>query len=141
MSLVDRYGTWALVAGASEGIGAAFARQLAAAGFSVVLVARRSEPLEALAVELRADGREVETRAFDLGGPELERELRAISAAYPIGVVVWNAALSIMAPFAATSLADHHKMIDTNVRGPVTAARIFAEPMAERGRGAIVLLS
>jgi hypothetical protein len=141
MSLVDRYGTWAVVAGASEGIGAAFARQLAAAGFSLVLVARRSEPLDMLAAELRATGRDVETHAFDLGGPDIERELHAIAAAHPIGVVVWNAALSIMAPFVATSLADHHKMIDTNVRGPVTAARIFAESMAERGRGAIVLLS
>jgi hypothetical protein len=138
-TLVDRYGTWAIVAGASEGIGAAFARQLAAAGFSLVLIARRTEPLEALAGELRALGREVDTHALDLGSADLERELRAI--ARPIGVVVWNAALSIMAPFLTTPVADHHRMLDVNARGPVTAARVFAEPMAARGRGAIILLS
>jgi short-subunit dehydrogenase len=138
-TLVDRYGTWAIVAGASEGIGAAFARQLAAAGFSLVLIARRTEPLEALAGELRALGREVDTHALDLGSADLERELRAITR--PIGVVVWNAALSIMAPFLATSVTDHQRMLDINARGPVIAARVFAEPMAARGRGAIILLS
>jgi len=140
--LVDRYGGWALVAGASEGIGAAFAHVLAEAGFSLVLIARRAAPLEELAGELRArHGREVLTRAFDLGAPELEAELRAIGDAHPIGVVVWNAALSIMAPFLATSLADHQRMLDVNARGPITAARVLGEPMAARGRGAIVLLS
>ncbi len=140
--LVDRYGSWALVAGASEGLGAAFADVLAGAGFSLVLIARRAAPLEALAATLRArHGVEVEVRAFDLGMPELERELRAVGEAHPIGVVVWNAALSLMAPFLATPLADHLRMIDVNARGPVTAARVLGEAMAARGRGAIVLLS
>jgi len=101
-TLVDRYGNWALIAGASEGIGAAFARELAVAGFSLVLIARRAAPLEALASELTALGREVEVHALDLATPELERDLRAIAAAHPIGVVVWNAALSVMAPFLTT---------------------------------------
>lgn len=135
------YGTWAVIAGASEGIGAAFARELAAAGYSVVLIARRATPLEALATELRALGREVETHAFDLGGPELERELRAICDARPIGIVVWNAALSVMAPFLETVLDGHRRMLDVNTKGPVTAAHVFGEAMAARGRGAIVLLS
>jgi len=139
--LVDRYGSWALVAGASEGIGAAFARELAAAGCSLVLIARRAEPLEALATELRATGREVITRTLDLGAPGLEAELRALAEAHPIGLVVWNAALSVMAPFLATPLDQHLRMLDVNTRGPVTAARILGEPMAARGRGAIVLLS
>jgi len=140
-TLVDRYGNWALIAGASEGIGAAFAKELAVAGFSLVLIARRAAPLEALAVELRALGREVEVHALDLSTPELESELRAIAAAHPIGVVVWNAALSVMAPFLATPLAEHQRMLDVNARGPVTAAHVFGEAMTRRGRGAIVLLS
>jgi len=129
---------WALVAGASEGIGAAFARELAASGHDLVLIARRPEPLDALAVELRATGRKVETLVLDLGG-ELEPALHAIE--HPIDVVVWNAALSLIGPFLETSLEDHQRMLALNTRGPLTAARIFGAAMAERGRGTIILLS
>lgn len=140
--LVDRYGPWALVAGASEGIGAAFATLLAEAGFDLVLIARRAGPLDALAAELRTRfARQVETYALDLASSELERELRAIADARAIGLVVYNAALSIMAPFVTTPLADHLRMLEINTRGPVTVARVFAEPMVARGRGGIVLMS
>lgn len=129
---------WALVAGASEGIGAAFARELAASGHDLVLIARRQEPLEALAAELRATGRTVETLAVDLGA-DVGPVLRAI--AHPIEVVVWNAALSLLGPFLETSLEDHERMLALNTRGPLTAARIFGEQMAARGGGTIILLS
>ena len=129
---------WALVAGASEGIGAAFARELAASGHDLVLIARRPEPLEGLATELRATGRTVETLAVDLGG-DVGTVLRAI--AHPIDVVVWNAALSLIGPFLETSLEDHERMLALNTRGPLSAARIFGAQMAERGRGTIILLS
>src|SRR3569623_400803 len=129
---------WALVAGASEGIGAAFARELAASGHDLVLIARRPEPLEALATELRATGRTVETLAVDLGS-DVGTVRRAI--AHPIDVVVWNAALSLIGPFLETSLEDHERMLALNTRGPLSAARIFGAQMAERGRGTIILLS
>ncbi len=135
------YGTWAVIAGASEGIGAAFARELAASGYSLVLIARRAAPLETLAIELRALGREIEVHAFDLASDALESELRTIAATHPIGLVVWNAALSVMAPFLTTPLDQHRRMLDLNTRGPVTAAHVFGESMATRGRGAIILLS
>jgi uncharacterized protein len=141
IDLVDRYGSWALVAGASEGIGAAFSRALAAAGFDLVLIARRPEPLEALAAELRAAGRTVETLAIDLATPELEARLRAIAAERAIGLVVYNAALSIVAPFLDTPLADKQRILDVNTRGPMVAAHVFGASMAARGRGAIVLVS
>jgi len=140
--LVARYGRWALVAGASEGIGAAFSRRLAAAGFDLVLVARRAEPLDALAAELRAQhGRQVETRAFDLAADDLAARFAALAQAHEIGVVVYNAALSRVAPFLDTSLADQQRMLDVNVRGPLCAAHVFGGAMAARGRGALILLS
>lgn len=140
--LVKRYGTWAVVAGASEGIGAAFSRELAAAGFDLVLIARRAAPLDALAAELRAQhGRTVMTAAFDLAAPELEARLAAIADEREIGVVVYNAALSIVAPFLDTPLADKQRILDVNTRGPLTAAHVFGTRMAARGRGAIVLVS
>jgi short-subunit dehydrogenase len=139
--LVKRYGRWALVAGASEGLGAAFARALAAAGFDLVLIARRAAPLEALAAELRALGREVEVHAFDLAAPELEARLSSLAERRELGVVVYNAALSIIAPFLDTPLADKQRILDVNTRGPLTAAHVLGGAMAARGRGALVLVS
>jgi len=142
IDLVKRYGSWALVAGASEGIGAAFSRALAAAGFDLVLIARRQEPLAALADELRArHGRTVETIALDLAAADLEARLRQVAGARDVGVVVYNAALSIVAPFLDTPLADKQRILDVNTRGPLIAAHVFGEQMAARRRGAIVLLS
>jgi short-subunit dehydrogenase len=141
-SLLDRYGPWALVAGASEGIGAAFAHALAEAGFSLVLIARRHQPLEALADELRARfGRSVETLAIDLAAGDLEAHLGALARDHEIGLLVYNAALSIVAPFLDISLADKQRTLDVNVRGPVIAAHVLGERMAARGRGGIILLS
>ena len=127
--------------GASEGIGAAFARELAGAGLSVVLVARRAEPLAALADELRSKGTTVETVSLDLAAPDLEARLQAICDERDVGVLVYNAALSIVAPFVDTPLADKERILAVNVRGPLVAAHVFGAAMARRGRGAIVLLS
>ena len=69
--LLKRYGQWALVTGASSGMGEQFARQLAAAGFRLIITARRQHSLEALAAELRAaHGVEVETLPLDLAAAD-----------------------------------------------------------------------
>ncbi|HKU44148.1 MAG TPA: SDR family NAD(P)-dependent oxidoreductase [Polyangiales bacterium] len=141
-TICDRYGPWALVAGASEGIGAAFAAELAAAGFGLVLVARRPEPLEALARELRTrTAAPIDTLALDLAADDLESQLRDVLRTRDIGLLVYNAALSIVAPFLDTSLADKQRMLDVNARGPLIAAHVCGEHFAARGRGGIVLLS
>src|ERR1700753_1470679 len=116
---VDRYGPWALIAGASQGIGAAFAEQLAEAGFNLILIARRPEPLESLANDLRARfGRPIETVALDLAANDVEARLGELATSHVIGLVVYNAALSIVAPFLDTPLAQQRRMLDVNVRGP-----------------------
>lgn len=140
---LKRYGPVAVICGASEGIGAAFSRALAADGFHLVLIARRAEPLEALADALRAQkpGTRVETFAFDLAAPDLEARLRDIVNAREVGLLVYNAALSITAPFLETSIADKQKMLDVNARGPVIAAHVCAERFVARGGGGIVLIS
>ncbi len=137
-----RYGPWALVAGASEGLGAEFARQLAARGLDLVLVARRGALLEERAEALRREfGHEVRTRVLDLGGDELPAALHAMAGELEIGLGIYNAALSLIGPFLERELDDALRALDVNCRGPLVLAHELGRAMAKRGRGGIVLMS
>lgn len=137
-----RYGPWALVAGASEGIGEAFAAELAARGLNLLLLARREAPLRALAEKLSAaHGVEARAAALDLSRADLADALAEVSAGLEIGLFVYNAALSRIGPFLEQPLEDKLRIVDTNCRGPLVAAHLFGAPMAARGRGGIVLMS
>jgi len=137
-----RYGPWALVAGASMGIGAAFAEELAARGMNLLLVARRPEPLDALAATLRARARiEVRTAALDLGGPGLADAIRAHTRDLALGLLVYNAADSRVGEFLDQPLEHHLHAIDVNCRGPLVLAHVLGTEMAARGRGGIVIVS
>ncbi len=137
-----RYGPWALVAGASEGIGAAFAEELAARGLSLVLLARRTGPLDDLAASLRAKHRvEVATASVDLGAPSLLADARAAVGDREIGLLVYNAAYALIGPFLEQAIEDKLRVIDVNVRGPIVLAHEFGRGMAARRRGGIILMS
>jgi len=138
---VERYGPWAVVAGASEGIGASFSRKLAARGLNLVLVARRSAPLEGLASELRqAHGVEVRTESLDLGSPDALAGMGAATEALDVGLLVYNAAYSAIGEFLELSLEDHLQSVDVNVRGPLTMSHYFGRRLAKRGNGGIILM-
>lgn len=141
-SFVKKYGPWAVVAGASEGLGAEFARQLAGRGLSLLLIARRAAILEAVAVEIRQQhGVEVRCVALDLADPELANKLRAATEGIEIGLGVYNAAFSTIAEFLAQDLDVALKTIDVNVRGPVIFSHVVGKLMTARGRGGLVLMS
>ncbi len=132
------YGQWAVVAGASEGLGAAFAEALAARGYRLLLIARRAEPLELLAAGLRATHKaEVVCHPADLAtldpGPLL--------AGKEIGVLVCNAAAASMGAFATQSLATAEASVDVNCRAPLRLLSAVVPGMVQRGKGAVVLLS
>ena len=138
----SRYGPWAIVAGASEGIGAAFARALAARGLDLVLVARRAPPLVDLADELETRHKvSVQSLALDLGEPGSVAELLAATGNRDIGLLVWNAALSVMGPFLDQPVEAHLMELELNVRAPMTAVHALGRRMVERRRGGIILLS
>ncbi len=141
MKFTERYGPWALIAGASEGIGAAFARALARRGVSLVLLARRLGPLEALAGELRALGVEVRTLAIDLGSESIESEVAEATKDLAVGLLVCNAAVSLVSPLTELESPDLERSINVNVRAPVLLCRHFAPALVSRGRGGIVLMS
>jgi short-subunit dehydrogenase len=141
-TLVERYGPWALVAGASAGLGEAFARRLAREGFNLVLLARRREALMDLASELeKAHGTSVRIDAGDLGRNDLAAWTERLTADLEIGLLVYNAAHSVRGQFLDEPLADHLVVLDVNVRGPLILSHLLGNAMARRGHGGIVLMT
>lgn len=141
-AFVARYGPWALVAGASEGLGAAFAGQIAARGVNVILLARRAEVLERVAADLRASHAvDVRVVAVDLGAGDVAERLDGAVQGLDVGLVVYNAAFAPIGWFLDRPLADLLRVVDVNVRGPLVISHRLAPAMAARGRGGIVLVS
>ena len=138
----ERYGAWALVAGASEGLGAAYARALAARGMNLVLVARRPAPLDALAQDLR-DTFSVEARSCDgdLASAAFLDTLQAECSSLDLGVIVCNAAQAPIGDFASRDTADLVRVVDVNVRAPLLLLRALLPEMTTRGRGAVIIMT
>jgi short-subunit dehydrogenase len=128
----DRYGPWAVVAGASEGLGEAFARALASRGLNLILVARRPGPLESLAQQLREQHKvEVRALSLDLSTLEAPDQLAAAAQELDLGLLVYNAALAPSGPFHATKAEDHARLINVNCRSPMLLShRLGARPAA-----------
>jgi hypothetical protein len=141
-SFAKQYGPWAVVAGASSGLGAEFARQLAGRGLNVLLLARRRTLTEELARQIATEFK-VEARAaeVDLASPELLAQLRAATTGLDVGLFVYNAAQSLIGPFMEQPLADKLRIVDVNCRGPLIFADELGKKMLARGRGGIVIMA
>ncbi|PXW32676.1 UNVERIFIED_CONTAM: short-subunit dehydrogenase [Williamsia faeni] len=141
--LANKYGPWGIVAGGSDGVGAAFAQTMAARGMNVVLVARRTSVLEETAAEIRdRHGVEVRTIALDLSDTSAIADLEKATSDLEIGVFVFNAGGgNHSASFLDQSLDTHLELVQRNCVSVLEAAHRFGAPMVARGRGAMVLLS
>ncbi|HEV3225429.1 MAG TPA: SDR family NAD(P)-dependent oxidoreductase [Acidimicrobiales bacterium] len=140
MGFVERYGSWGVVLGASEGLGEAYARGLARRGLHVVVAARRAEPVRAVAESI-ATNHGVETRAvtLDLAEPTFIDALRATTDELDVGFVVYNGAGAYVGPFL-DGLAHVDNVIAVNCTGPLRVCEHFGRRCIERGRGGIVLM-
>lgn len=137
-----RYGPWALIAGASEGTGASFARQLAEKGLNLVLVARREGPLERLALELRgAHGIECLTASIDLAGDDAAGQLLVLAQGREVGLLILNAGADPNGSmFLDNAMANWDQLAMRNVMTVMRALHAFGAPMRERGRGGMMVV-
>ena len=133
--------TYALITGASGGIGEAIAHRLAQEGHALVLVARNGAKLQALADALAARHRvDVRALAFDLAAPGAADALAARLATdgLEIAVLVNNAGFGLYGKHASTDLADEQRMVDLNITTLTRLTKLLLPPMLAAGRGRIM---
>ena len=140
----ERYGPWAIVAGASEGIGAAFSRRLAERGLDLVLIARREAPLVALADDIaRTYGVATRALSLDLSAVGAEQSLFEATADLEVGLLVYNAGGDDNGDvqFLDVDPDVWAAMVRRNCVVPMLAAHHYGARMVERGRGGVLLVS
>jgi short-subunit dehydrogenase len=139
VTFADKYGPWALVAGASDGLGAAFARRLAERGVNVVLLARRQSLLDRVAAEIES---RVQTRtlAVDLAQPGATAAISEATSDLEIGFLVYCAGADPnYEPFLANPIGAAEAMVHRNCIVPMQLCHHFAPAMVKRGSGGIVI--
>lgn len=138
----SKYGAWALITGASAGIGEQFARQLAHRGLNLVLVARREERLLKLADELRSsDDIEVRVIKSDLSDDNFMINIIEKTSDIDVGLLVNNAGFATTGPFLNSSIKRELELLHVNCRAPMLLAHHFGNLMQPRQTGGIIFLS
>ncbi len=140
LKLFDLTGRTALITGSSRGLGRAFAEGLAGAGARVILNGVNAARLEEAAAEMRAEGFDVLTAAFDVA------DEAAIKAAFEtldaegieVDILMNNAGIQFRKPMLELDTADWQRVIDINLTASFVIGREAARRMAARGRGKII---
>jgi uncharacterized protein len=141
VTFASKYGPWGLVAGASDGLGAAFAEGLAQRGVNVVLLARRQAALDEVAAGITArTGAQTRTLAIDLARPDAASRAVAAIADLEIGFLVYCAGADPnFEPFLSNPIETAEAMVQRNCMVPMQLCHRLAPAMVARGSGGIVL--
>ena len=142
MTIKEKYGPLALIAGASEGIGGAYARQLASAGINLILIARRKKPLERFAAELTTQyGIHAICIQEDLATPDAAIRIMDQIKGHEINLFVYNAGNSYIGRFEEQEWQVHQDIAFTNMITPLHLVHSIAPSMLAKGKGAIILMA
>jgi len=140
-NLKEKYGEWALITGASTGIGKAFAEYLAEKGMNMILVARRKERLLSLANELKNKYNvQAIPVALDLTKDNFSDELKPYTENKEIGLLINNAGYGSAGPFFESDLDWYTDMVRLNCLAPVKLTHYIVQRMTKREKGAIIFL-
>src|ERR1039458_3620216 len=136
-------GKWALVTGASAGIGVALARELAVHGAKLILTARRKERLDSLATELTAKGTEVRIVVADLNDPAAAQLIYDATegAGVTVDILVNNAGLGQFGPFYQSPVEQEVSQVRVNCEAVVRLSRLLVPHMVERRRGWVLVVA
>jgi len=137
------YGEWAVIAGASEGVGLAFAHGLAEHGINTVLISRRRSVLEEVAHEIRQQwGVQTHVLAVDLAEPGAANRVIEGVGDLQVGLLVYCAGGDPnFVHFLDSPIEDAQALVHRNCVVPVELSHHFAQPMVERRRGGIILVT
>ena len=139
----DFQGKWALITGASAGIGQALARELASHGAKLILTARRKDRLEAFAAELQGKGTEVRIVPADLNDPAAPQSIydATVGAGLVVDILINNAGLGLSGAHTESDPAQEMGQIRVNCEAVVRLSRLFVPHMVERRRGWVMILA
>ncbi len=138
----EQFGPWAVVTGASSGIGKEFARQLAASGLNLVLVARRLALLEELGSQLASQfGVQYRAVGLDLMNDDFLEHLEEATQDVDVGLVVSNAGTGNPGAFLTIDRSRLRAIVQLNVIAALDLTHHFGQKLAKRGRGGMLLVS
>lgn len=141
MKFAEKYGPWAVITGASEGTGAAFAHKLASESINCILVARREGPLQELAAQVKAKGVECITAAVDLAALDATQRIAAAVGNREVGLLIANAGADTNGSlFLDNEIGNWDQLVNLNVVTTMRNCHHFGQAMRARKRGGIIIV-